>query len=192
METERAIRERRSTREFSSKQVKFEDLVKILETARLSPRAGNIETFRFVVVSDPKKKNQLAKICIDQNFIENATYLVVVCSEIVQLKRFYKERSEKYLKQQVGAAIENMLITATSLGLGSCWIGAFDESAIKALLRVPDGYEIEAVVAIGNALRAPSIPKKFDLNMLVYFDVFGKPQGFKEKDIMNRETKYEK
>lgn len=195
MKVEEAIRKRRSVKEFSTKQVNWEELTKVLEAAIYAPMAGNIFSLRFIVVSDKEKKNKIANACLEQYFIQDASFVVVVCNDLALTKDMYGEFAEKFGRQQAGAAIQNMLLTATSLGLASCWIGSFEEESIKRLLSIPDEVVVEAVIGLGNIKGKVEMPPKKDLNKVVYFENYGKPAGWKEMHpdfVAVREAGFEK
>ena len=174
MKVEQAIKARRSIRKFSTKKVGWSQLTKVLEAAIYTPMAGNVFSLRFVVVTDKKKKSKIAKACLEQYFMQDASYLIVVCSELEQVRELYGERAEIYGTLQVGAAIQNMLLQATELNLATCWIGAFEEGSIKSILKIPDNIKVESIIALGNAKRKPEMPAKKELNKVTYFEEYGK------------------
>lgn len=164
------LKERKSIRSYSVKNVSFENIIKICEAARYSPMAGNIYTVRLIIVSNKETKQKLVEAALDQEFILDAPYIIVVCSDISNLERAYGERAAIYSRQQAGAAIENMLLKVTELGLASCWIGAFEENAVKRILNIPDKIQVEAILPIANPLGEPQAKKKPELKQIVYFE----------------------
>jgi len=186
-----AIKKRRSIRKFASKQVRWNHLCEVLDAARYIPTAGNIPTIKLVVVADPKNKEKLAQFSLNQYFLTEAPYLIVVSSDTERLEQNYGKQAQTYSKQQAGAAIQSMLLRATELKLATCWVGAFNQKAIQRLLKIPN--QIEAIIALGHPLRnTQRTPKKQDLNRMAFFETYGKPGGLKHKDIQVRETSLEK
>jgi hypothetical protein len=149
MEFDKILKERHCARTYSAKKVEFKDVVAICEAALSAPMAGNIFTLKLVVVSDKKKKQELAEAALGQEFLAEAGYIIVVCSDISNVAKSYDERGKIYARQQAGAAIENMFLKATDLGLGTCWIGAFDENAVRRILNIPDSVQVEALLPVG-------------------------------------------
>lgn len=195
MKVEDAIKARRSIRQYSTKKVTWDELTKVLEAAIYAPMAGNIFSPRFVVVADKKKKTEIAQACFEQYAIQDASYLIVVCSDVEQVRELYGGHAEKYATQQSGAAVQNMLLQATELSLASCWIGALEEGSIKSALKIPDDIKVESIIALGNAKRKPAMPPKKDLNMVTFFEEYGKPGGWKQThtDFQGvRGTRFEK
>ncbi len=164
------IQSRRTVSQFVPKFVSWENLSKIIDAARHAPSSGNIQNWKFIVILDPEVKHRLAEACHEQYDIAQAGVLVVVCCEQEKAERYYGSRGKQlYSIQNCAAAVENMLLEAHSLGLGSKWIGAFSESDVKSITGVPDDVEVHAVVAIGYAKEIPPKPPKYPLETLIYF-----------------------
>ena len=159
----------------------MQQALEVIEAARFSPMAGNIYTVRVILVQDEKKKAQISEAALQQYFIADASYVIVVCSEIEQLSRNYAHQAEKYARQQAGAAIENMLLKATDLGLASCWVGAFDEERVKAVLQVPEKVRVEAIIPLGNPTRKETQKRKPELKLITHFDKWGQREAKPER-----------
>lgn len=179
MDFDKVLKKRGSIRRYSIKnKVSFKDVIKVCEASRFIPMAGNICTLKLIIVSDEKKKQALAEAALGQGFVREASYVVVVCSNLSHLKRSYGSRAEIYARQQAGAAIENMLLKVTDLDLGSCWVGAFDENAVKRILQIPDkDINVEALLPIGNLFGKGKTKTKTrskpDLKLITYFEKWG-------------------
>ncbi len=169
MNFDRVVKERWSCRLYSGKKPDWRDIVVAIDVANSAPLTGNIPTLKFILVSDKKKIAQIAEAC-QQDFIANIDYVVVVCSDEKLLGKAYGEIAEKYARQQAGAAIENFLLKITDMGLASCWVGAFAESMIKTLLRIPDEVTVEAVLPVGYARPLGRQRKKPNIDSLLYFN----------------------
>jgi nitroreductase len=174
MKFDEVIEKRQSHRNYAGKKVDWKYVAEIMEAGRKAPMAGNIFTVRFMVVTDGDKIAKIAQAAV-QEFIQKASWLIIVCSENKRIDNAYSERGLKYSRQQAGAVIENMLLKITDLGLASCWIGAFDDEAVKSILNIPSDIEVEAIipVAYGTKFVGESKRKKTALNDLVYFDKWG-------------------
>jgi len=173
MELETTIRRRHSIRRYSKKYVNWKYVVSILDTSRFAPFAGNICSIRLIVVTDKEKIQQLSEAA-KQDFIAVAPVVVVVCSDIKLVMLAYGKRGYMYSKQQAGAAIQNMLLKITELGLASCWIGAFDDNAIRNILNIPEEIEIEAILPIAHKSWIREVKrKKTELRDIVFFNRYG-------------------
>ena len=139
------IKARRSIRRYEPKPIPREDLEKIFEAARLAPSAKNLQPWRFVVITDPEKKKELAKACWNQMFVADAAVIVVALSD--------PNLSPRWHDKDTMIAIEHMVLVAADLGYGTCWIGAFDNQRLKRLLRIPEQVQVVAVIPMGYPLR---------------------------------------
>jgi hypothetical protein len=127
-----AIRTRRSVRRYLRDPIPQETLEELLSAAISAPSAGNAQPWRFIVVRDQGLKGKLVEAAYGQEFLAEAPVVVVVCADLERARRAYKERGEKlYCLQDTAAAVENLLLAATAKGLGTCWVGAFDEGKVS-------------------------------------------------------------
>ena len=164
------IKERRTIKHYLPKFVSWENISKVLDAARHAPSCGNIQNWKFIVVLEPAQKQQIAEACHEQFEIGMAGALIVVCAELDKAERYYGLRGERlYSTQNCAAAIQNMLLEAQSLGLGTSWIGAFDEEAVKTMCSIPDEVRPQAIIALGYAKEVPPKPPKYPLETVVYF-----------------------
>lgn len=172
MDFDKVIRDRKSTRKFKKKRPDWRDILECIEVARYAPSAGNLHATKFILVDNPEIIADLSEAA-DHDFILDAHYVVVVCSDPTQVERAYYERGEKYLRQQSGAAIENFLLKLTDLGLGGCWIGAFVDDHVKRVLKIPDRVSVEALIPIGYSADISRRSKKPDQDSFFYFNKYG-------------------
>lgn len=169
METLECIKTRRSVRKFLDKPVTWDNIATILDSGRMAPSAGNLQSWKFIVVEDKEPKEEIAKACVDQLWIATAPYIIVIVSEFEKMKRFYDLRGERlYSVQGCAAAAQNMLLAAHDIGLGACWVGAFDEEKIKDVLGCPADTRPQAVIPIGYPAEAPQKPNKFPIEIVSY------------------------
>jgi nitroreductase len=150
------IRERRSVRAFTAQDVSDEEAETLVEAACLAPSAGNLQPWEFVVVKDPGVKRRLVEAAHGQSFISEAPVVFVVCAVPGRSASGYGSRGrELYCLQDTAAAVQNLLLTATANGLGSCWIGAFDEGRAADALGFPEGIRPVAIVPVGYPAESP-------------------------------------
>jgi len=171
MDVFEAIRLRRSIRKYKDKEVPWDNIVTILQAGKYTPSAGNLQNWKFIAVKIDAKRTAIAKACMQQEWMENAPVYIVVIGEPKKAERFYGVRGSRlYTVQQCGAAIQTMMLTATSLGLGSCWVGAFDEYEIRRILGLPEDVNVQGIITIGHSDEQPDAPPKLRLEHLMYFD----------------------
>ena len=173
MDVLEAMQKRFSCRTYLNKEVKDETLYKILEYANYAPSAGNLQTWRFIIVKDKNKKEGLAEACVKQDFMIDAPVLIVICGDEAHMQRFYKTKGSLYCIQECAAVTQNILLAATELGLVSCWIGAFDANMVKKTLDIPENMIQYSIVSIGYTNEKSSDKKTYDLNTKTYFNTYG-------------------
>jgi len=151
------IEARRSVRWFDTQQEVPQQMIKqMLRAAILAPSAGNCQPWRFVVVRRPEVREALAIAAWGQSFVAQAPLVIVVCAEPQRSASRYGQRGvELYCLQDTAAATEHILLAATTLGLGSCWVGAFDEQAAARALNLPAGLRPVALIPVGFPAREP-------------------------------------
>ncbi|MBT6698287.1 hypothetical protein HOB06_04325 [archaeon] len=163
------IKSRRTIEEFLPKYVDWDKISKILDAARHAPSTGNIQNWKFIVIDDSSQKQALAAAAYDQYKITMASHLIVVVAQIEKAQRYYGLRGVRlYSIQNCAAAIENMLIMAQALGLGTKWIGAFDEDKVRAVCGIPAAVRPQAIIAVGYAKVQPPKPPKYPLEPQAY------------------------
>ncbi len=170
MDTLEAIRKRRSVRSFKPDPIPEEDLRKILEAASWAPSAGNCQPLELVVVKDPGVKEEVMEAAFGQSFVGEAPVVVVVCAEVERTTRRYGRRGELFYVQDTAAATQNLLLAATALGYGTCWVGAFSEEEVAKALRLPRGVRPLAIVPIGKSAESPEAPPRLPLREIVHRD----------------------
>ena len=165
------IRTRRSIRKYKDKQVPWDNIVEVLQAGKYAPFAGNIFNVKFIVIKSEGKRQAIAEACLQQYWMQDAPIQIVVVGEPEKAERFYGIRGARlYTIQGAAAAIENMLLTAHSLGLGACWVGAFDEEEIRRICNMPEHLNVQAVITIGYADETPLPPPKYRIEHIMFFE----------------------
>lgn len=146
------IERRRSVRAYSGKTDVPKDAIdQVLHAALLAPSAGNRQPWRFVVVRDPRLRKALADAAYGQEFVAEAPVVIVVCAEPQRsASRYGRRGAELYCLQDTAAATEHILLAATALGFGTCWVGAFDESRAAESLQLPGQFRPVALIPLGK------------------------------------------
>jgi len=169
MDIEECIQGRRSIREFTPEPVDDEIVREALRMANLAPSAGNLQARDFVVVKDEDTKQALAEAAYDQDFVRTAPVVVVICANLERIKGRYGDRGRTlYCVQDASAAIENMMLFLHSKGLGSVWVGAFDEAKARKAVDIPDQARPVALVPFGYPAEKGSRTSRFPLERIVH------------------------
>lgn len=149
MELLEAIRDRRSVRSYLDKPVEQYKIEKILEAARWAPSAGNLQSVEYVIVKDKETKEKLSHASHGQAQPSEAPVNIVVCVNFRRISHYGERGKELYSIQESGACIQNLMLAAHSLGLGTCWIGAFDEDLAREAVRIPDHARPVGIITLG-------------------------------------------
>ena len=180
MDVFEAIRKRHSVRSYLADEVSNEKIEKILEAARLAPSAGNIQPWHLIVVFDQQKRNKLSKGRYAK-FLAESPVVLVGCGD--------KKASPNWHTVDTAIALQNIVLTATSEGLATCWIGSFKENQVKKLLSIPERFRVIALLAVGyhrEKLELSSkvlhfFRRKKKLQKIVSIEKFGNAYSIKKK-----------
>lgn len=170
-----AVQRRRSIRQYSSTPIPPEKERKLLEAIRLSPSAGNRQPIRFIVVRDPQLIGRLARECCWERLaplraLTTAPMVIIGCGvpgESVLVGSLDGDIVDVII------ALQTAVLAATSLGLGTCWIGAFYEDRVKALLDVPEEARVIALLPVGVPDESPPAKNRKALEDIFYSDAYG-------------------
>lgn len=145
-----AIQKRRSIRIYKQKPIPDEIITKILDAGRKAPSAGNIHPEIFIVIREQEIKDKIASAALNQTFISDAPVVIVACADVEKSESRYGMRGRNlYSIQDTAAAVENMLLAAAALGIGTCWVGAFNENKISEILDLPENIRPLAIIPVG-------------------------------------------
>jgi len=165
MDTLDAIMQRRSVRKYSPSPIPEQDLKKILEAGRQAPSAANRQPWHFIVVRDEAQKKRLAEACSGQTWMADAGAIIAGLGK--------PQVSDKWHPVDVAIAMQNMILAATALGYGTCWVGAFDEAQVKAVLGLPDDLRVVALTPVGKPLDKPDRRPRMPMDEFVSLDRSG-------------------
>jgi len=181
MELLEAIRQRRSIRKFTAKEIPEKILLKIITSGTWAPYGA--ERWMVIIVKDDKAKNEMMAWFVDQKrnlHVLSAPANLVVCCDLRDKnwpaidKRNHGKRDHRELFsiQESAAMIQNMLLTAHEEGLGSCWNGSFDEKVVSQVLSIPHGVRPIAIISLGYTLNSPKPPKRKKTEEIIYYENF--------------------
>jgi nitroreductase len=165
MDTLDAIMQRRSVRKYSPSPIPEQDLKKILEAGRQAPSAANRQPWHFIVVRDEAQKKRLAEACSGQSWMADAAAIIAGLGK--------PQVSDKWHPVDVAIAMQNMILAATALGYGTCWVGAFDEAQVKTVLGLPDDLRVVALTPVGKPLDKPDRRPRMPMDEFVSLDRSG-------------------
>ncbi len=173
------IRQRRSIRRYKQDPIPQEHITQMLEAARLAPSAGNYQPWKFVVVRDPTTIQRLAHAARKQNFLAKAATIIIAFADAnVYLPPPPREPGLLMIPPcfeiDVMIAIEHLILAATALGYGSCWVGAFNESEVKKVVSIPDRMKIVALITLGVAAENPKPLSRKPLSEIVFYERYDK------------------
>lgn len=165
MDTITAIMNRRSIRKFLPRAIPDDDLRTILEAGRQAPSAANRQPWHFVVVREEDQRRSLAEACSGQMWLADAGAIIAGVGK--------PEVNDKWYPVDVAIAMQNMIVTATALGYGTCWIGAFEEAKVKKVLGIPDDLRVVALTPVGVPNDKPDRRPRMPMEEFASVDRYG-------------------
>jgi len=176
------LKKRRSVRAFVSTPVRREDVMAICDAARLAPSACNSQTWRFIAVTEQQTISAICRTAmrpvIPNRWLAQAPLVMVGCSQLDWVANRVGTRVTgiEYYQIDLGIAMEHMVLKATELGLGTCWIGWFRERRVKEILAIPPAIRVSAMLAVGYAASGGS-PKRGrnPLGKILFSETWGRP-----------------
>jgi nitroreductase len=180
MEVIQAINARRTIRRYKDKPVSPEILAAVLDAARQAPSWANSQTWRFIIIKDKELRLKLAALFPHNRgagALAQAPAVIVSCAELNRAGwlRGEKKSDKSWHLFDLGSALENLVLAATSLGLSTVHIGNFEQAKVAELLEVPAGYEVELMTALGYPDEEPAPKARKELKELSFRNKFGQP-----------------
>jgi nitroreductase len=163
------IKTRNSIRKYIDKPVEPEKLEQIMTAAQLAPSWRNGQCWKFIVVSDPAKKKELIRCTslFNQSWLGKEYAIIVACADP---SRSGFRNDQRYYLVDVAIAMEHLILAATALGLGTCWIGGFEEDKIKSVLEIPADYRVVAMTTLGFPAEREGIVGKITKSIVKSYD----------------------
>ena len=168
------IKTRRSIRSFSSKQIPEQTLKRILNAARLAPSANNRQPWRYIIIRDTEKINQIAQLASNQLFIAEAPVVVVICG--LRYTNRHSWFGESMYILETAISIEHLVLAARNEGLGTCWVGAFDKQGVEKLLNIPQGSPPIMITPLGypkDESAFSDVVDRYPLREICYSEKYG-------------------
>lgn len=163
---------RKSIRAFEPSELSHETILTLLDAARHAPSAGNGQPWHFCVVRNASLASRLRVAASNQDTLTAAAAVFVVCIDTTRAEAKYAERGRTlYSIQDTAAAVQNILLCAKDLGLGACWVGAFDETAVAEILALAPNLRPVAILPIGKPAADPAPRRRRELaEITTFFD----------------------
>jgi nitroreductase len=156
------LEKRRSIRKYKNTTVPREKILKILEAARIAPSAGHRQPWHFIVVENKDTIKKLAK----QEWAAGAPVMIVGLAD--------QEASPGWCINDLGVAFEHIVLAATDLGFGTCWMGQSNrEDLVKSLLDIPDNFKVVALTTLGVSDETPGPKERKSLDSIVSWEKYG-------------------
>ena len=163
-----AIKTRKSVRAYSDRPVEDDKLNIVLEAARLAPSASNLQEWRFIIVREAGIRKKLTQIAGNQEFVGEAPVVIVACAET---DGYVMKCGQLCYPIDVAIALDHITLAAVELGLGTCWIGHFDERKVKEILGIPEKIRVVELMPLGYPADPSVIGKKrHPLNTIVRYE----------------------
>ena len=171
MDIFQVFRDRRSIRKYKDTPVEQEKITQILDAARLAPSWKNMQCWRFLVLTDADKRGSLLEAFPPDNpgakAIAAAPVVIVVCGNPAESD---VENGIDYFVADVSIAFEHLCLAAHALGLGTCWMGWYNENMVKRTLGIPDDIRIVGITPLGYPDQEPKPRPRKQLSEIVYFN----------------------
>jgi len=159
-------------KKYTNRKPNVELIVTGIMAANEGPAAGNLQPIQFIIIEDPETIAMVSQAC-QQSFIAKAPYVIIVTSDVTQLKRLYDEKADKYLKQNVGAAIQNLTLQLAESKISTSLVASFSDITLHDKLGIPDGKEIEMVITAGEGIGEPMRRKLPSLINKIFYGGWG-------------------
>ena len=167
MEYQELIKKRYSVRAYKPDPVEDDKLQKVLDAARLAPTAANRQPFQILVIRTEDKKDALRKIYRKDWFVQAP---LLICAVGIPGKSWVRDDMRRYLDVDVAIVMDHFILAATDLGLGTCWIAAFNAAAAREILGLPDEVEPLIFTPLGYPADEPGEKVRKPLSEIVRYE----------------------
>ncbi|MFL6406201.1 MAG: nitroreductase family protein [Nitrososphaeraceae archaeon] len=177
MDFDEVVRRRKMIREYDSirQQIPDQLITKLIKNAHRAPSAGHTQVQEFIIVKDASTKKKLRKAAVNQEYVENAPLLVVVCSNTSRSVGRYGSRGREFYSIVDGAfASMLILLSAVNEGIGACFVGAFEDNRVSEILQLPKDVKPIGIICIGYPAEKPEKLERIDVKALVHYEKYGR------------------
>lgn len=175
MEFDQVVRKRKMIREYlSDKQIPKEIITKLINNAHRAPSAGHSQVQEFIIIKDSVTKKRLREAAVNQEYVEKADALIVVCSNVSRSVKRYGKRGREFYSIIDGAfASMLILLTAVNEGIGAGFVGAFEDDKVSKILGLPDYVKPIGIITLGYSSESPERLERIDIDRLVHYEKYG-------------------
>ncbi len=175
------VKMRRSIRKYLDKPVEQEKITELLENARLSPSGSNTQPWHFIVVKSEHTRKKLAEASHNQKWMISAPVFIVCVADIssrikeshdMYLDENSPEEEVKQIIRDTSISIEHLVLAASNLGLGACWVAWFTQEAIRPILTIPSNKYVVSILTIGYANEEPKPRPRKSLEEIVHYEIW--------------------
>jgi nitroreductase len=178
MDFDEVVKRRKMIREYDSdrQQIPNEIITKLIKNAHRAPSAGHTQVQEFIIVKDASIKKKLRKAAVNQEYVERAPLLIVVCSNTSRSVGHYGSRAREFYSIIDGAfASMLILLSAVNEGIGACFVGAFEDTKVSEILELPRDVRPIGIICIGypSDQQEPEKLGRIDVKALVHYEKYG-------------------
>ncbi|MEK6952411.1 MAG: nitroreductase family protein [Nanoarchaeota archaeon] len=164
---------RHSIRDYQDKDVSYDLIGELIDSARKAPSSGNVQNWRFIIVKDKKKRNEIATASLKQYWMNQSPVHIVVCYDDSNIKELYPKLHEDFSLLNCAITSTHILLKATELKLGTCIVAVFDKNAVSKILKLPQNIHPVLIITIGYPKGRHKATKRHPIEYLIYFDEYG-------------------
>lgn len=157
---------------YTNRKPRIELIIEAIETANEGPMAGNLQPIQYIIIEDPEAISLIAQAC-RQSFIAKSPYVIIIVSELSQMRKLYDEKGDKYLKHNVGSAVQNFTLKLAESGISSSLIAPFSEITLRNEFGIPEGKEIEMIITAGESMGKAMRRRKPALINKIFYGKYG-------------------
>jgi nitroreductase len=175
LDFDEVVRKRKMIRQYDrQRQIPDQIIMKLIKNAHRAPSAGHTQVQEFIIVKNPTIKKKLRKAAVNQECVEQAPVLIVVCSDTSRSETRYGSRGSQFYSVIDGAfASMIILLTAVNEEIGACFVGAFDDNKVSEILDLPKNVKPIGIICIGYPDEKPEKLERIDINSLVHYEKYG-------------------
>ncbi|MBN2569569.1 MAG: nitroreductase family protein [Deltaproteobacteria bacterium] len=174
MEFYEVIRTRRSVRKYKSDEIPEDVLKRLLDTARIAQSGSNRQPWRYIVIRDKARMKGMLPFCSNQVFLAEAPVLIVACGKNINLNRG-GYMGDLSMLVDVSISFDHLTLAARAEGLGTCWIGAFNNEGLKKYLDIPEDVQVVAISPLGYPAETDSFSentRRKALEEIVFYEKY--------------------
>jgi nitroreductase len=175
LDFDEVVRKRKMIRQYDrQRQIPDQTIMKLIKNAHRAPSAGHTQVQEFIIVKNPTIKKKLRKAAVNQECVEQAPVLIVVCSDTSRSVTRYGNRGSQFYSVIDGAfASMIILLTAVNEEIGACFVGAFDDNKVSEILDLPKNVKPIGIICIGYPDEKPEKLERIDINSLIHYEKYG-------------------